>query len=323
MSARPNAWARWVGIWASREPGTALALFRIAIALVCLHTVVDAWHTGIETWVWVDRAEGGVAPVSDSHWLVQALGGRSLETTWTLMGLAVGGSVSVLLGLGHRVGALVALQAFLAIFSVGNGSGGGHDRLITNALWLLVLAPASSTLSVWCRLRTGRWTSDRPVLAYARYLAVFQLAVMYAMTGLQKVGPAWFPWGDWSAIYRSVLIPTYARADWSAVAWVYPLTQAATALTWLWEISWPVVLFAMWARRTRTRPGWLRATCNRLDVRTLYVLMGIAMHGTVEVLMNVGPFSLVTMAYYVCAFHPDELHRLGRGLVRRVRPGAA
>lgn len=317
MSAGAGPWARWVALWATRETGTALALFRIAIGLVCLHTVVDAWHSGIETWVWVGKDEGGIANVSGQHWLVQLLGGPGLDTTWRLMGMATAGCISVVLGLGHRLGALVALQAFIAIFSLNASSGGGHDRLITNALWLLALAPASETLSLWCRLRTGRWTSDRPVLAFVRYLGVIQLAVMYGMTGIQKLGSAWFPWGDLSAVYRAMLMPTWARADWSAVAWVYPLTQVATVVTWVWEVSWPVVLFAMWARRTRTRPGWLRALCNRLDVRTIYVLTGIGMHGTVETLMNVGPFSIITMAWYICCFHPDELHRWGRGIARR------
>ena len=309
MTAPPGAWGRWVALWSTREQGTSLALFRIAIALVSLHTVVDAWHSGVEAWVWTDVSEGGVVRLADGHWLVEQLGGASLQTTWTLMGIAAGGCVSVLLGLGHRIGALVTLQALIAIFSLNPASGGGHDRLITNALWLLVLAPASETLSVGCRLRTGRWTSERPVLAYVRYLGVIQLVVMYSMTGMQKLGSAWFPWGGLSAVYRSLLMPSWARGDWSAVAWVFPLTQVATAVTWAWEVSWPLVLYAMWARRTRTRPGRLRALVNRLDLRTLYVIVGIGMHGTVELFMNVGPFSIITMSWYLCCYHPDEVHR--------------
>ena len=59
MSGVGGPWTRWVALWSSRERGTSLALFRIAIALVSLHTVVDAWHSGVETWVWVDASEGG------------------------------------------------------------------------------------------------------------------------------------------------------------------------------------------------------------------------------------------------------------------------
>ena len=312
MSAGDGPWRRWVGVLSTREPATVLALFRIALGLICIHTVADVWMSGVHEWVWVDRTEGGVIKIGKGHWLVRLLGGASLETTRSLMGLALGGGVSLVLGIGHRVGALVALQAFIALFAMNPVSGGGHDKLITNALWLVLLAPASETLSVWCRMRRGRWTSDRPVVAWPRYLIVFQIAVVYAMTGIQKLGPAWMPWGDFSAIYRSVLLPTWARADWSLVAWVYPITQAATIATWLWEVTWPLVLLSLWFRRTRSRPGWLRATSNRLDLRTLYVVMGIGMHGTVEVLMNVGPFSVITMSYYLACYHPDEVHRFGR-----------
>lgn len=322
VSGRTGPWGRWVDLLATREPGTALALFRIALGLVCLHTVADVWHSGVDAWIWVDRVDGGVIKIGKGHWLIGLLGGAGAETTHALMAMAVAGGVSVVLGLGHRLGALLALQAFLALFAMNPMSGGGHDRLITNGLWLLVLAPASETLSVVCRIRRGRWTSGRPVVAWPRYLIVLQIAVVYAMTGMQKLGPAWMPWGDFTAVYRSVLLPTWARGDWSAVAWVFPLTQLATVVTWLWEVTWPMVLVSMWFRRTRTRGGWLRATCNRLDLRLLYVLMGVGMHGTVEVLMNVGPFSIVTMTYYLACFHPDELEGWGRALRRRL-PGAA
>jgi hypothetical protein len=321
MSGRRGPWGRWVDLLATQESGTVLALFRIALGLICLHTVADVWLSGVDAWVWVDRVDGGVIKIGKGHWLIKLLGGAGPETTQTLMGLAAAGGVSVVLGLGHRLGALLALQAFLALFAMNPASGGGHDKLITNALWILLLSPASETLSVWCRLRRGRWTSDRLVGAWPRYLLIFQLAVVYGLTGMQKLGPAWMPWGDFSAIYRSVLLPTWARGDWSAVAWVYPLTQIATVLTWLWEFTWPVVLLAFWFRKTRTRGGWLRATSNRLDLRLIYVLVGIGMHGTVEVLMNVGPFSIITMTYYIACFHPDEVHGWGRALRRRIRPG--
>jgi hypothetical protein len=322
-SASGGPWRRWVDRMATREPGTALALFRITLAVICLHTVLDVWASGVAGWVWVGPADAGVSGVRGGHWLIQALGGVSLGTTHTLMGLAAAGSVSVLLGLGHRLGALVALQAFLALFSMNGSSGGGHDKLITNALWIVLLAPASETLSVWCRLRTGRWTSTRPVVAWPRYLLVFQIAFVYTMTGLQKLGVDWMPWGGFQAVYKSLLLPSWARGDWSAVAWVFPLTQVATVVTWWWESTWPLVLLALWFRSTRTRPGRLRALSNRLDLRTLYVVTGIAMHGTVELFLNVGPFSLISMSYYVACFHPDELSRMGRsvrGLLARPRP---
>ena len=64
----------------------------------------------------------------------------------------------------------------------------GDDRLLTNALWLLVLSRSTATLSLDCRLRTGQWVSSVLVPAWPRYLALYQLVLVYGTTGLQKLG---------------------------------------------------------------------------------------------------------------------------------------
>jgi hypothetical protein len=304
-------------MWAHTEPATALALFRIAIGIILLHTVVDVWWTEVEAWVWVDRTDGGVIKIFKGHWLVKMLGGAGLETTHTLMGIVAAASLLMIAGLGHRVAAFVGLQALLALLSMNPLSGGAHDKLLTNALWLLLLAPASETLSLWCRWKRKRWTSARPVAAWPRYLVILQITMTYCFTGLQKLGPSWMPWGDFSAIYYSLLTPTWARWDLVWIAWVFPLTQFGTILTWWWEVTWPVVLLALWFRRTHGQPGRVRALFNRVDVRSIYLLIGVGVHLVIEVALNVGPFSWVSLAFYFCCFHPDEFKRYSERLRRR------
>ena len=130
------------------------------------------------------------------------------------------------------------------------------------------------------------------------------------------------PWGGWSALYYSLLLPSWARFDMTWIAWVYPLTQAATAATWLWEATFPLLLLCFWHRATRTRGGRLRQLSNRLDLRSAYVLMGVFVHVGIWATMNVGPFSWASLAYYLCLYHHDEWARLGRRLraPRRRRP---
>ena len=65
------------------------------------------------------------------------------------------------IGAAGRVPALALLQMRLAMASLTIDLGGGYDRMLNNALWLLVLANSTATLSAACRARTGRWTSDR------------------------------------------------------------------------------------------------------------------------------------------------------------------
>src|SRR5262249_11684455 len=92
--------------------------------------------------------------------------------------------------------------------------------------------------------------------------------------------------------------------------------QAATGLTWVWEITAPVLLLAMWYRRTSHRPG-LRAAFSRVDFRRWFVLIGVAVHLGIFLAMDVGPFSCVMLSYYLCLFRPDEWQRAwqraGRG----------
>jgi hypothetical protein len=41
------------------------------------------------------------------------------------------------------------------------------------------------------------------------------------------------------------------------------------------------------------------------------------MHIGILVLMNMGPFSWISMAYYLCLWRPEELEALARKLFRR------
>lgn len=285
----------------------------MCVAMVLLYELLTMIFADAVTPIWVSRDFGGIKPLVTHHWLIQALGGATPTATWGLVGTTLVAAVALGVGLGTRVAALVAGQCCVALFSLHPAAGGGHDRLITNALWLLVLAPSGATLSLDCRIRTGAWRSALPIAAWTRYAAVFQLCVTYGITGIQKLGSSWFPWGDYSAVYYALQTPSWARfnVDTMAVlaARFYPLTQLGTAVSWVWEVSFPVVLLALWFRSTRDRGGRLRSAFNRLDVRWLYALVGLVMHSVLFVTMELGPFSLITTSFYVCLWHPDEWAR--------------
>ncbi len=292
-----------------QEPATPLAAFRIAISAVVLWTLADMLRTGVLPAVWMRPAEGGILVPSEDQWLISALGGASPRVVIGLTVSAVLSAAALLTGIFSRASALVLLQCLLALFSLNRPSGGGHDQLLANALWLLVLAPSDATLSLRSRLQHGRWRSGAKVAAWPRVLIIYQLVLMYTCTGAQKLGAVWWPSGDFSAIYRALLLPHWTRADLSWVARVYPLTQAMTAAVVPWEFTWWVVLIALWFRHTRTRPGRLRAASNRLNIRGLYALIGIAVHLGIAATMNLGPFSAVTLSFYLCLWHGDEYPR--------------
>lgn len=310
---------RWSGVTERilrREAGTSLALFRIGLGLSVLAIVVPMHFTRVHELVLVDVSDGGYT-TTYANWLVDLLGGPTragierLLAAMTLIGL------SLTLGLGGRVTAFLALQTCLALHGLNPDVSGGANKLLINALWLAVLADTTATLSLDCWLRHRRLWSDTPVAAWPRFLAVHQLVVMYTATGVQKLaGVAWTPWGDFSAVYQVLLQPAYRRFDVEWIARIYPLLQLATVLTLIFEIGAFVWLLAAWYRDTRDRPGRLRAAFNRRDIRLIWAMTGVGLHVLIELFLNVGPFSLVTLSFYACLWHPDAWPRLARRLAR-------
>jgi len=322
VPTRRGPWGRWVALLAGREAGTSLALFRIACAGSLLWSVGSVVLQGVVPVIWLSPDDGGFATTREGPWLFRCLGGVTPTTVWlTVAGVLLAGLL-LALGGGGRLMAFLALQGYMVLTSLNVHAIGAYDWLLTNALWLLVLGRSTATLSLDCRLRTGRWWSDEPVSAWPRYVAVYQIVLVYWSTGMHKVSRAWSPADGFSALYYILQEPTWQRWDMAWLAHVYPLTQAATAATWLWELTAPLLLLVLWYRRTARRPGRLRALCNRLPLRGLWVAAGVAMHLGILLLMDVGPFSLVALAYYPCLFRPDEWRRLGARLaaLRSVPP---
>jgi hypothetical protein len=309
-----NPWRRWVALLDHREPATALALCRIAVGLiVALHLgrmlLLDA-----DRLVWADASFGGLRTL-EPGWLAH-LGGLTAQNIRALTALTTFAGLTFAIGLYTRLSGIVLWLGFRTLADLNGHSGGAYDELLKNELLLLVVSGCGATLSLdaW---RSGA-THDHTAPAWPRYVLVFQLALMYWSTGMQKVSDGWVPGGSADALWYILQQPTWQRMPMTWVAPAYPLTQVATLGTWLFEQGAPILLLAFWFRRTRTRAGRLRALFNRLDVRALYLFTGIAMHVGIEATMEVGAFSAASLALYLCCFHPDEWAALGRrlGLVR-------
>jgi len=312
-----KAWRSWVALLDRREPADALALMRILTGLGAVHAIASVIVYDAVELLYFDAREGGYLALGPGSWLVRLLGGPTPSIVWLFVLLSLAGAVAVTIGFGGRIAPLITAQAMLALKSI-NGLQGSYGAITANALWLLVLARSTETLSVDCRLRSGRWTSEEPVPAWPEVVAVVQLAVIYFCNGLYKISAHWTPGGDMSAIYYILQQPTWQRSSMLWVAWIYPLTQAATAITWLFELSWPVVLLSLYYRRTASRGGRLRTLMNKIDLRKVYLAIALALHGLITVALDVGPFMVATLAFYPCLFSPDEL-RACLARVRRAR----
>ncbi|MEQ1568228.1 MAG: hypothetical protein ABMA64_21495 [Myxococcota bacterium] len=317
-----NVWGRWVErVWAT-EDATPTALFRIAIGLCTLYTLLSVIGHGLVPVLWEDSAFGGYRKLGEGPWLVAWMGGPTSLVVESLAGSAVVAAALLTAGIGGRVTAVVTLLLVANLTDINGHSGGSYDSLLTNGLWLVALSRSDATLSLSARLRTGSWWPQASVLAFPRWLAVWQLVLMYCTTGLQKVSAYWVPGGDASALYYILQQPEWQRADMSFMAWLFPLTQVATTVTWLWEVAAPVWMLAVWYAAAPARPGAVRAAFNRVHVREWFVVLGIAMHAAIFVTMNVGPFSPLSLAFYVTLYHPTEWERAFERIYGVFRPSS-
>ncbi|MBL4685123.1 MAG: hypothetical protein JKY37_11080 [Nannocystaceae bacterium] len=317
MSVVPRSlagrWARWVAFVGQRETGECLALFRIISGLALLISIGVPAINGLVDGFWVDLAYGGMRPLKPG-WLVAALGGATPATAWILVLSTLTAGVGLVLGVGGRVVALIAGQGLMALSGLNTHTRGSFDALLINSLWLLVLAEPTVTLSLPCRYKTGKWTSHQLVAAWPRYLIIAQIGVLYFFTGLHKVSIYWTPAGGFSALYYILQQPSWQFTSMHWLARVYPLTQLATVLAWLFELTWPLMWLALYYRRHPERSGRLRGFFNRFRVRSIYAVVGLSMHVGIAMVMDVGPFTLVTLAFYPSLLRPSEVRLAARGV---------
>lgn len=303
------AWTRFVGAASATSSATSFSLFRLGMGLAMWHALGPVVWRGLVPVLWFDRADGGLLPLGQGTWVVSLLGGPHPAQVWTLVALALVSATGLVLGVGGRPIALLALWSSSGLTDDNPYAGGSYDMLMANGLWLLVLGGGDQTLSVTARLRTGRWWPRVEVWSAPRWLAAYQLILMYCATGFQKLSAYWVPGGESSALYYILQQTEWQRRPMEWVAPLYPLTQLATTITWLWEVTAPVWLLALWYAATPERGGVLRTWFHRLGVRWIYLLTGLVMHGVIFATMDVGPFSFLSTVFYATLVLPDEWER--------------
>lgn len=303
---------RWFRLLASREPATSLALFRIACGLTVLASIGTVICHGVAETLWLDHALGGFMELSDPPpWPFALLGGVTAAGLWTMIIVCLAAASCLTLGIAGRSAALITLVSYQAITDLNWDTGGGDDKLIGNALFLLIFARSSATLSLHCRWRCGSWRCEDLVPAWPRYVAVWQLVLVYFTTALQKISIYWTAAGDYAALYYFLQDPSWQRFDMRWLADVFWLTQAATLLVWWWEFSAPLLVLDLWLRRKSTLQGpdalgRLARLFLRLNFRRWFTLFGVAVHVGISLLIGLGPFTWITLSFYLCLYHPSE-----------------
>lgn len=302
MKRLVHAWSWWVALLSRREDATPLALSRIvAGASVAFHLALMG-VTGTAAGVWVDVRYGGMRSL-DPGPVFRHLGGASPANMHLLLGLGIVAGVFMAVGLFTRPATVLTWFCWRTLTGFNDLSGGSSDDLLVNILFLLMFSGCGAALSLDATLR-GKKRDEVP--SWPRYLLIFQIAVMYLMTGLQKISIGWVPGGPADALWYILQQPTWHRFDMRWLAPFYPLTQLATVVTWCFEVGGPILLLAFWYRDTADRPGRVRRFFNRFDVRSWYLALGLLLHLGIWALMEVGPFLNGVLAIYAVCFTGAE-----------------
>lgn len=300
-------WQRYVSFWNETERPEPLGAVRITFGLALVANMLEQLlHTGVLE-LYAEPLAGGIFSHGGAGWsnLFEYLPATA-AVVYALCLLHLVAALGLTVGLFSRLSALLALITYHSLTGRMYMYRFDADTVYLVFLWLFVLAPAGSWASLDARWR-GKGADVIP--AWPRRLMVAQLTIIYVRTGLIKVGSTWSLSDGWSALYYALNLPGLARwpGDW--VAAVYPLSQVATFIAKWWEITFFLVPLSLYLQRQPAERG-LRRILAWEGWRPLYLGVGVLMHLSLVLVMNLGLFPFVMMAVYPCLARPEEVRRL-------------
>lgn len=297
------SWLRaYVRFWDQREGAESLALIRAGIGLVILVDLGQVARFDLVPTLWAPIEDGGLGPSTRAApiALFYHAFGASAASAYALFGLTVLCASAVCLGLCTRLSALGLLFCSGQMQHLCPVGSRGIDALLRNALALLICSGAGATWSLDARLRHGRFDVQAQVPAWPRYLLIAQLIVLYFWAGMLKQSPEWNSIGDYSALFRVLSAPDYARFALTPgqLAGLYPLLQVATFVTLLFERSAPLLPLLIWWRSAPERAGALGRLARRCRLLELWVVTGVLFHLALAALTKLGIFPWGCLALY-------------------------
>lgn len=304
-------WAEWEAFWDEREHPISLALVRILLGACLLYDFMHIWLLDLVIPLFGVAEVGGFSDAlmrEDTPLLYRILPGTELVARGHHAVLVVA-AFGVLTGFFTRTSCAVLVFAWAQFVEVQPYSDRGIDTLARMALVVLAFSGAGRMLAVDALIRTGSfWGDGRTIPAFARRLLILQLVVMYFGAGIQKVGLTWWPMGHYAALYFALQDPAVAAFDFS---WIrnppfFQLTQLGTAVTMVFQWSYPVVLLFYWWRRHPDRAGRFGRWAIGWRLEWVWIGIGGIFHFGLAVSMNLGIFPWAMLALYPVWIEPHE-----------------
>jgi hypothetical protein len=315
----PLRW--WVALWDRKEPPDVLALVRIGIGLVLLYDLLVTWRLGLVGTLMATVDHGGLGPpVSENSALWLRWVGADAQAARWLHGALTLSALSLTLGLFSRTSALLFMLLSAQWAMIMPEADRAIETMMRNVLFVLMFSGCGRKWSLDAWLSVGSVRGDGSLVSAApRYLLVLQVVVMYFTAGVQKYGQHWWPWGGYTALY--VILHDWAYAaqpfHWLRHQPFYLSTQLATAVTMIWQWSYPVVLLHYFP--PSGPPGRFRQFFARYRLHWAWIAVGALFHVLIGATMELGIFPTGMLAIYPAFLHPDELRELATKMVAPAR----
>lgn len=278
LPAIDDAVRAWHRFWFEADGSARMRLFRVGfgVLLAALYSIraLDADLL---------FAPDGVRPLLTGADAPQAAFRYSLVDLWPSMagvhvlhGLLILTLLMVAAGVMPRLSAVAALVLHVSFLHRNLAAAYGADLIATFFLFSLCFADS--------RVRSGGNADLRSDLGSVGFrLAQLQVCIIYGYSGLEKLKGA--HWWRGEAIWDVLANAQVARWDFGWISAVPLLIVAATYLTLLWEIYFPVLVWL-----PRIRP-WV-------------LVFGVAFHVGIAIAVNL-PFFGALMILTYCFFLDD------------------
>lgn len=303
---------RWVTFWDQREPATSLAIARILVGTAIAGDMLPAVQQGLAEAFFVPLPIGMGTGRSPFPGFFPAPTPEQPDVSAFYLALVIVPAVTFALGAFHRASGILLTLGLINLTRF-NPYGEAIDTLYRIAVPILTVSRANARYSIdaWVRKKLGK-TLPVVVPAWPRYLMVLQLVWMYFSAVQGRSGAAWWPHGGFAAIGDVSGDPHLARFRTGSLASVYPLTQVATAISMMFEMSAPLML--LWTLFRAEGGGSFGAFSRRFHLRWVWLALGSSLHLGIALTMKLGMFPFGVLALYPLFIHPDEFHALFRAL---------
>ena len=272
----------WWGRLFSPVDGASLAVFRIGFGAIML---VEVCRYFSYDWVRAYYIDPKFHFTYYGFEWVKPWRGNGMYWHFAVMGLA---SIGVMLGAWYRFSALLLFVTFTFVFLLDQAYYLNHFYMICLLSLLMILIPAHRLLSIDAWRKPAQRSDDVP--AWARWLLLAQLSIVYFYAGVAKLNGDWMhgePMRSWLAErVDTPLIGRFFMEEWVVVLFNYGglafdlfivpllLWRRTRVIAFLWVIAFHVLNMALfsigifpWLMLLATllffRPGWPRVVFKR------------------------------------------------------------